>query len=152
MDGEARTRPQGQQKLGGSSTREQSQACQEMQWTPAKKRDNYHSCTLVYTPPPTFLPSLVSLALCCPLTTCPHHLHGASPPPQSFSTCCAFYPPTCTFLPISPTLIQTLYLYLYLYLPCTLLALAPLYLLYIVWGHMVDEIANPLFFASHPLP
>jgi len=111
---------------------------------PKKGMILHHSCALMYTPLSTFLPFLsglsqVSLTLCCPLATCPHHLHGASPP-QSFSKHCAFYPPTCTFLPISPTLIQALYIIYYIF--PALCLLWRLFICYIVLTCVVDEIAK----------
>jgi len=73
--------------------------------------------------------SLVSLALCGPLTMCPHHLRGASPP-QYFSVL-HLLPANLYLPPHLPHSYPNL-IYSNIYLPCTLLALVPLYLLYSV--------------------
>jgi len=132
------TRPQGHQKSGGSSMREQSQAWQEMQQTPAKKRDDIPTVvpSLVYTPLSTFLPSLWSLSgLSHPLLPS-HHVSTSSLwcfPFQIFFHTQRLLPADLYLSPHLPhSYPDLIYIYYLLYLPCTLLALAPLYLLYSV--------------------
>jgi len=125
--------------------REQSQGQQEMLQTPAKKRDNIPtvvpSCT---HPHPRSCPlSGLSLALSVALSPCFHIMFVVLPLPDLFLWA---VPSTHQFVPFShlphsyPDLIS---LSLYIHFFPALLALVPLYLLYIyisVWT--LDEITK----------